>query len=162
MKFAVPNGVLDPKLLSNLALLSYLDLRSKFFKDLWSFGQVRGSKIRPVALPSMIFGAFGALLGASWALLSVIFRSCSLSWPLLLSLLAPLSLSEPTFFDFFRFSKRQNPPGTLKINEKPLVFLVFLLFSQVAQNCKDPSKMCPKGSQEASKTPPRDSQEAPR
>ena len=63
----------------------------------------------------------------------------SLSWPpqaSLSSLLAPLNLSERTFIDFFGFSEPQSPSRTSKINEKPLVFLGFLLFSHIAQDGK--------------------------
>ena len=116
-------------LLSYLALLSYLDLRSKFYKDLWSFGGVRGSKSTRLVRPSMRVVPLWSLLGAScW----LIFRWPDLSWPVLASFWALLNLSNPIFIDFLQFFEPPSPPRTWKINEKPLIFLGFSLFSYVA------------------------------
>ena len=46
--------------------------------------------------------------------------------------------------DFFGFSEPQNPPGTSKINEKPLVFLGFSLFSHIAQDGRKSFENVPK------------------
>ena len=58
-----------------------------------------------------------------------------------------------------------NSPRTSKINEKPLVFLRFLLFSPIAQNGKNIKKCCqngPKPFQDPPMTAPRRLQNASR
>ena len=113
------------------------------------------------------------LLGLPWSLLgtpsSAQLRSLSLSWPLLASFLASLSLSEPTFIVSERFSEPPNPPRTSKIKKKQLVFLSFLLFSDVAQenrkSSEKASKMMPGSFQDSLKPfqgPPKTPQDSPK
>ena len=113
-----------------------------------------------------LLGLPSGLLGAPS---SAQLRSLSLSWPLLASFLASLSLSEPTFIVLEGFSEPPNPPGTSKINKKQFVFLRFLLFSHVAQENRKSSekafKMVPGSLQDFLKPfqdPPKTPQDGPR
>ena len=73
-------------------------------------------------------------------------------------LLAPLSLSERIFVDFERYSEPQNSPGTSKINEKPMVFLGFLLFPFFVQDDRKAAKNDPRKPPRLPQTPPKSSQ----
>ena len=110
----------------------------------------------PVALSRRAVGDLQALGASCW----LIFRSFL---PLLASLglsqchfwhlLAPLSLSERIFVDFEKYSEPQNSPGTSKINEKPLVFLGFLLFPFFVQDDRKASKNDPRKPPRLPQTP---------
>ena len=73
-----------------------------------------------------------------------------------------LNLSKPIFIDLFLFFEPQSPPKTSKINEKPLVFIGFLLFSHFAQDARKSSKDTPKMLPGSPKTPQNPSKTLPR
>ena len=115
------------------------------------FGQVDVRSMRAVPLLDS--------LGAScW----LIFRSLGLTGPLLAAFAVSLSRSWHLFIDFFNIFDPPNAPGTSKINEKPLVFLGFLLFSHIAQADRKSAKNASSVTPESFQDSPNPSQDPPK